>query len=72
MSEEPLARIISIDRDLCTGSAVCIAHAPATFAHDHETKWVVVDPEGDLLRELLAAVEGCPTGAITFNDLEGA
>jgi ferredoxin len=72
MSEVPLARVISIDRDLCTGGGVCIAHAPATFAHDHETKSVVVDPEGDRLGDLLAAIEGCPTGAIKFSDQEGA
>ena len=32
---------VEVDRDLCMGSGVCIAYAPATFAHDAETKAVV-------------------------------
>ena len=29
------------------GSGMCIVYAPATFAHDDETKAMVVDPAGD-------------------------
>jgi ferredoxin len=46
------------------GSGVCIAYAPATFAHDAETKVVVVDPSGNAPSEIRTAAEGCPTGAI--------
>ena len=54
------------------GSGVCIACAPATFAHDDETKAVVRDPAGDLVADIRAAAEGCPTGAIVLADHEGA
>ena len=28
------------------GSGMCIVYAPDTFAHDDETKAIVVDPDG--------------------------
>lgn len=63
---------IEVDRELCTGSGVCIAFAPAAFAHDDETKAVVLDPPGDPVADTRAAAEGCPTGAIVLTDHEGA
>lgn len=53
------------------GSGMCIMYAPATFAHDHETKAVVVDPGGDALENIRTAVEACPTGALTLTEPEG-
>jgi ferredoxin len=63
---------VAIDRDLCTGSGVCSAFAPATFGHDVETKAVILDSDGDPLGDIRAAAEGCPTGAIVLVDREGA
>jgi ferredoxin len=63
---------VAVDRDLCMGSGVCIAFAPATFAHDTETKAVVVDSSGDREADVRAAAEGCPTGAIVLVENEGA
>ena len=37
---------IVVDRELCMGSGMCIVYAPGTFAHDDETKAIVVDPDG--------------------------
>lgn len=62
---------ITIDRDLCMGSGVCIVFAPATFTHDALTKAVVLDPVGDSVADIRAAAEGCPTGAIVLVDREG-
>lgn len=59
---------IEIDRERCMGSGVCIAYAPATFAHDHATKAVVVDSTGDPVEAIRTAVEGCPTGALTISE----
>ena len=63
---------VSVDRGLCMGSGVCIAYAPATFAHDAETKAIVLDPTGDSPADIEAAAEGCPTGAVLLANLEGA
>jgi ferredoxin len=63
---------VSVDRELCMGSGVCIAFAPGTFAHDAETKAIVLDPTGDPAADIEAAAEGCPTGAITLANEEGA
>jgi ferredoxin len=63
---------VSVDRDMCMGSGVCIAFAPGTFAHDADTKAIVLDPAGDPVADIEAAVEGCPTGAIMLANEEGA
>jgi ferredoxin len=63
---------VSVDRELCRGGGVCIAFASATFAHDAETKAIVLDPVGDTAADIEAAAEGCPTGAIMLANEEGA
>jgi ferredoxin len=63
---------ITVDRALCMGSGVCIAFAPATFAHDAVTKAVILAPDGDPVGDVRAAAEGCPTGAIVLVDQGGA
>ena len=57
---------IKVDRDLCMGSGMCIVYAPGTFAHDDETKAVVIDPAGDPIEAIRNAVQACPTSAITL------
>ena len=58
------APTIVVDRELCMGSGMCIVYAPGTFAHDDETKAVVVDPMGDSIDAIRNAVQACPTSAI--------
>ena len=55
---------IEVDRELCMGSGMCIVYAPGTFAHDDETKAVVVDPAGDPIDAIRNAVQACPTSAL--------
>jgi ferredoxin len=62
---------ITVDRDLCMGSGMCIMYAPGTFAHDDATKAVVVDPEGDPIEQVRIAIEACPTGALTLVEEQG-
>jgi ferredoxin len=60
-----------VDRDLCIGSAMCIATAPDVFELDDEGLSYVADPDAgddDLLRD---AAEGCPVQAIILEDDEG-
>jgi len=54
-------------------SGLCIVYAPGTFAHDGESKAVVIDPRGDPDDGVRAAIDACPMGAITaIPDDEGA
>lgn len=55
---------ITIDRERCIGSGMCMVYAPATFAHDDEAKAVVVDPSGDGPDAVMTALEACPTRAL--------
>jgi len=63
---------IVVDRELCMGSGMCIVYAPGTFAHDDETKAMVVDPAGDPIESIRNAVQACPTSAISLTDDQGA
>ena len=64
MPDGDAAPTIVVDRELCMGSGMCIVYAPGTFAHDDETKAIVIDPEGDSIDAIRTAVEACPTSAL--------
>lgn len=48
------------------GSGVCLVYAPGTFAHDDESKAVIVDPAGDPAEAITTAVEACPMSALSL------
>ena len=64
MPDPERAFTITVDRDVCMGSGMCIVYAPGTFEHDDEAKAIVTDPTGDRIEAIRAAVEACPTGAL--------
>jgi ferredoxin len=68
---ERAGRRIVVDRERCIGSGNCCFYAPNTFDLDEELKSVVVDPGGDDLADVRAAVEGCPVNAISIRDDAG-
>ena len=55
---------ITVDRERCMGSGMCIVYAPGTFAHDDQAKAIVVDSAGDAIDVIRTAVEACPTSAL--------
>ncbi|NUU26343.1 MAG: ferredoxin [Streptomycetaceae bacterium] len=55
---------VTVDRDQCLGSGICVMYAPDTFTHDDDAKAVVRDPAADPLDAVRTAVEGCPTRAL--------
>jgi ferredoxin len=64
---------ISIDREVCMGSGVCVVYAASTFTQDGESKAVLVDQVADSIEQIRTAVEACPTGALSLeNDQPGA
>jgi ferredoxin len=59
---------VTIDRELCMGSGLCVLYAPGTFEHDAETKAVVLDPATDDIDAVRNAVSACPMAAITIDE----
>jgi ferredoxin len=61
---------VTVDRELCLGSGMCIVYAPGTFAHDEQAKALVLDPADDPLDAVRTAVEACPTSALRLDSDE--
>ena len=59
---------VDVDRELCMGSGLCVMYAPGTFAHDHETKAVLLNPPTDGLDTIRLAVSACPTAALRLTE----
>ncbi len=62
---------VEIDRDLCIGSADCVATVPAVFELDAEGKATVLDPDGGPTDDILEAARNCPVTAIFVIGEEG-
>ncbi len=62
---------VTIDRELCMGSGLCVMYAPESFAHDDESKAVVIDASAARLEEIQIAIDACPTSAISLMTDEG-
>jgi ferredoxin len=60
-------RELHVDRDRCMGSGQCCWYAPNTFDQDEQTIAVVTDSQGDPDEAVKAAVDGCPTQAISWS-----
>jgi ferredoxin len=56
---------IRVDRDLCMGSAQCSIYAPNTFGQDEDAVAVVLDACGDSGEAIQAAIDSCPTRALS-------
>jgi ferredoxin len=61
---------ISIDKDRCVGSTLCIMQAPDIFELDAEHQSHVIDPDTDDDEGLLDAARACPMNAIFLIDKE--
>lgn len=61
---------IVVDRDRCTGLGMCEAEAPEVFEVRDDGSLVVLDqaPGAELRAELRAAVDACPTEALSLVD----
>ncbi len=62
---------VTVDRDVCIGSGMCVVYAPGTFDQDAEAKAVVRDGASDGLDTVRTAVEACPTRALQLNEDPG-
>jgi ferredoxin len=55
---------VTVDRDTCIGSGMCVVYAPGTFVHDDAAKAMVRTPSTDDVDAVRTAVEACPTRAL--------
>ncbi|MBI4004867.1 ferredoxin [Candidatus Roizmanbacteria bacterium] len=63
---------VTVNRDLCIGTATCVAIAHNTFNLDSESKAVVLETaDQDNDETILEAARGCPVAAITVEDENG-
>jgi ferredoxin len=63
---------VDADRDLCIGSGVCVFYAPDSFTQDDDSKVVLLRPNEEADQQVRAAVDGCPTSALTLTNSENA
>lgn len=56
--------VVTIDRQRCMGSGMCVFHAPDTFDIDEECRSVVIDPALSDVDGIELAARACPNGAI--------
>jgi len=59
---------VTVDRERCMGSGLCVLYAPGTFAHDDEAKAVVLDPPTDDIDAVRTAVAACPVSALHLTE----
>jgi ferredoxin len=62
---------VEVDRDLCIGSADCVASQPDVFELDDEGKAVVIDPDGASTDDVVEAASNCPVTAIFVRGEDG-
>lgn len=60
---------VSVDKDLCIGSRMCVLESPEVFTMNEEQGYSTA-PDGPVARtdDTWAAVEFCPREAITARD----
>lgn len=61
---------ISIDHNVCVGTAMCTTIAPDVFQLNANRQSEAVNPAGGTEDRILEAAENCPVSAITVKDAE--
>lgn len=57
-----------VDKNKCIGCGSCVAVAPKSFKLGDDGKAEVVSPAGDNEKTVQQAIEGCPVGAISWEN----
>jgi ferredoxin len=61
---------VTVDRDRCVGSTLCVQFAPGAFVLDEKKQAVVADLDAVSEETLRNAAEQCPLMAITIENTE--
>jgi ferredoxin len=59
---------VTVDRERCMGSGLCLLYAPSTFTHDDEAKAVVLESPTDDIDAVRTAVAACPVAALHLTE----
>ena len=63
---------VVVDRNLCIGTATCVAVAPKTFVLDNEAKAIFLDTaDREVPETIIDAAKACPVAAIIIKDETG-
>lgn len=57
-----------VDKDKCSGAAVCVGLAPEVFELNDKGKAEITDPEGADEDTIQQAIDGCPVDAISWKE----
>lgn len=72
MADKPKISKVEVDKDLCIGSANCVATAPDIFDLGDDGKaYVKKGADMKQVEKILDAVRGCPVHAIKAFDEKG-
>lgn len=61
---------VTIDRNKCVGSTMCIQYAPLVFGLDGRKQSAVINADGDTPARIREAAEQCPLSAVILEDAE--
>ena len=61
---------VSVDKNLCIGSAMCVAIAPGRFVLDERQRSGPAEAESDPDEEMRDAAASCPSEAISLVDAD--
>ena len=61
---------VSVDLDICVGTAMCETYAPKVFVLNDDRQSTVADPNADTEENIMEAAQDCPVSAITVIDDE--
>lgn len=65
--------IITVDRDLCIGTAQCVETAGKAFALDVQgVSTILATADEEEEKAIIEAAQGCPMNAISIKDADGA
>lgn len=63
MAKKPI-----VDKEKCIGCGTCAALCPAVFKMGEDGKSNVINPEGAPEAEIQKTIDGCPAGAISWQE----
>jgi ferredoxin len=62
---------VHVDYDLCQGHGMCVLEAPEVFAldkDDDQVRLLVDEPDESLRGKVTAAIQYCPTTALSIDE----